>query len=260
MAHLRFEIKGKPGSITLRAFQTAVESWMGILNDLDAGISGQKGGSLDWVVTDLSMGSLALEIESRSRMPGKDYGPRVVRANIEGMEVIENEEKMPPYLTESGMKKAQRMVNLIGRQGTTGFLIANTKEKAELSIQSKNNVKSILKPRYQSIGSVEGRLETISLHRSNRLVIYESLTNKAVSCIFKEDKLPEVKALLGHRVNVFGTIYRNKKGDALSVEVKELRKLREVEEIPSFEKLLGIDPDFTGELTTADYLRSVRGA
>jgi hypothetical protein len=97
-----------------------LEDWLGILRDLDSGISGQPRGSLDWTVTDLSKGSLIVEVESRTKLADKNFGPQVAEAVVIGLERVEQQGTSPPYLSERGMEKARHLVRLIGRDGTSG--------------------------------------------------------------------------------------------------------------------------------------------
>ena len=49
-----------------------------------------------------------------------------------------------------------------------------------------------------------------------------------------------------------------REGEPLRVEVERIRALRPREELPSIEELSGSDPDFTGGMSTEEYLRSIR--
>jgi hypothetical protein len=259
VAHIRLEIQGKPRTISVHAFQAAVDNWLVILRDLDVALSNESKGSLDWVITDLSIGSAVIEAESQSKSPDKNVGPEVVHACINGMRQLENG-VTPAYLSPRGMESARRLVNTIGREGTAGFVISNTSESAELSARATVNVNELLKERYRSIGSIEGRMETLNLHRYARFIIYQSRTGKAVVCKFDVEKqLEEVKNLIGKRVNAYGAIYSNSIGEPLRVEVKQLRRLRERNELPPIELISGSVPKLTGGLRTAEHLAEVRG-
>lgn len=65
---------------------------------------------------------------------------------------------------------------------------------------------------------------------------------------------------LGCRVNVFGTLHTDARGESLRVEVKQVRWLRAEDELPSTASLTGIDPEFTGALSTEEHIRSMLGS
>ena len=62
MATLRVRLQGDLGNITLDALITALRETQAILEELDTAISGEKKGSLDWVVAGLREGSAELAI------------------------------------------------------------------------------------------------------------------------------------------------------------------------------------------------------
>jgi hypothetical protein len=108
---------------------------------------------------------------------------------------------------------------------------------------------------YLDYGTLEGRLEEISVHGGYRFTIWEELTNYRIECSISPDRLEEAKALLGHRVGVSGRIrYRNHRPTTIHVE--GIRRLRGVNELPQLE---GIEPiDITGGLRSEEYVRRMR--
>lgn len=260
MAKLRFQVKGEIGNITLRGFLFAVESAFGMLVDYDIAISGESRGSLDWVITNVSTGSLWIETESRSRIEGRNVGPEVASMFVKGWSQIERAGITPPYLSERGMKKAKQLVRLIGREGTTGFLVTDLLDTVEITPQASAHIDQLLNVRQRSIGAVEGRLETISIHGRPRFIIYHSRTRKAVTCVVPADQLAKMikTDMLGHRVSASGVVNSNIKGEPMRVDAESIRVLRREDELPSTESLGGSDPYFTGDMSTEEYIRSIR--
>jgi hypothetical protein len=113
---------------------------------------------------------------------------------------------------------------------------------------------------YRSIGSVEGRLEMVSIHHRPRFTVYHSRTNKAVRCDFAHEDLGTITAALGRRVVVSGVVHSNAKGEPLRVDVERIALVGREEEPPSTASLAGSDPSFTGDVSTKEYIRSIRGA
>lgn len=260
MATLLLEVRGDPRNITLRGFLLALEKWVKVLADLDSAISGEPQGSLDWFVADLSTGSLAVELESRSRLEDKNYGPEVADAFVTGVEHIEREGISPPYLSETGMQSMRQLVRLIGREGTSGLMVRHLSQEVELSARASENIDQLMRIQQRSIGSVEGKLETISVHGKPKFIVYDDLTRKAVTCKFESERwLEKVKEALGRRVNVAGVVHYNAKGEPLRVQLEDLRFLRRQEELPATSEIGGIDRDFTRDLTTEEYMRRIRG-
>jgi len=260
MANVRLKIEGEPGKISLRVFLKGIESELSILMDLDAAISGEAKGTLDWVVTDLQIDSLVVEVGSVTRYDDRNLGPEVTKLFVSGLGQLEREGSTPPYFSDTTMVSARRMLRMIGRDGATGLEISRLPgETVRLSARAATNIDHLLPSRYTSVGSVEGKLEMISIHGPARFVVYHARTYKAVNCRFERDRwLDTVKDALGQRVNVSGVVHYNARGEPMSVEIADIRRLRTEEELPKVADLTGSDPDFTGGLETSEYLRGLR--
>ena len=260
MAQLRFELQGEVSAIGLKAFSVAVTNWLRVLADIDSAISGEPSGSLTWVVSDLKIGSCSIAAEARSKIEDRDVGPEVSRAFVQGFRILEFEGTTPPYLSESGMRNSKTILRLIGSEGVSGLRVGYQSDSFELSARASANIDQLLPTKRHAIGSVEGKLEMISLHgKSPRFIVYHHRTRKAVTCKFSADRLEEVKDALGKRVIISGRVHYNAKGEPLRVELDRMRKMLSSSELPSVSQMRGYAPNLTGEMSTSEYIRSVRG-
>lgn len=261
MHGLRLRLEGEPKTIYISALSTAVNNWVKVLSDLDSGISGEPKGSLDWVVSNLaSNGSLTIAAEYRTRLEEHNYGPRVSEAAIIGFRMLEVEGLTPPYLSETGIGYAKRMVKLVGNQGISGIGVENTHDSVQLSARASVHIDQLLPVRHRILGSVEGKLEMISIHGNKpQFLVYHHRTHKAIRCMFPREMIDKVKDALGARVIAMGQVHLNAKNEPVRVDLEQLRVLRSETDLPSIASITGIDPEFTGELSTAEFLRSIRG-
>jgi hypothetical protein len=272
MALLRIDIAGNPKTIPYRTFGQVAYDSIAILDDLDVALSERNGGSTEWFMNDLSTnGGLRLEIYSKPkevrRKPLPDVGGSVARHFVTGFSRIEHEGKSPAYLTDRGMHRAQHLAHLIGERGPQAIIAsvpeAQTNNVVEITRRSADNLEKLIPAAYKALGSVEGYLETISIHRNNRFVVYQGLTGKAVSCHFpKLDLMDKIKNSLGARVQVSGLLSRNEKGEPVKVLLQQPSDLKvfgpDLKVLP-FKQLGGSDPDFTGNLSTEDFIKAIRG-
>lgn len=260
MATLKFEVKGELGSITLRGFLDTVENAFKILIDYDQAISGEPKGSTEWVITNVSTGSLCIETEPISRIRNKDYGAKIASSFINGWSDIRRG-VTPAYLSSQGMRKAKKLAKIVGREGMSGLIVSGPSQRAEITPEVSKYIGNLLKIKHRSIGSVEGRLMTISIQGGARFVIYHGRTGKAVNCNIPIDKLASMikTEMLGRRVIASGIVHSNIKGEPLEVSAENIRIIRKKEELPSIESLGGKDPHFTGDLNTEEFMRSIRG-
>jgi hypothetical protein len=261
MASLRFEIRGELGQLTLRSLHVAIDLNLRMLGDYDRGVSKQRRGTLEWVVANVSAGSVVFDVQSYSRVPNLDVGPAVVRHWEHGWKRIEEAGETPPYLTWSTMQKARQVTRLIGTDGVFGFVAATAEERTEVTARASAHMEQLVTVRHHALGSVEGVIETISIHGGKHFVVYDSRTNKAIACRFDDDEWLRMAAQhLGRRVAVLGTVHSNAKGEPVRVDAQSLRVFRTQDELPTAASLTGSDPDFTGGVSTEEFLRQIRSA
>jgi hypothetical protein len=201
-----------------------------------------------------------VEVESRSRLEDKNFGPDVAAAFVAGLEQVDREGMSPPYLSEVGMQRMRQLVRLVGREGASGFVVTHLSQTVEITARAAANIDQLIRVQQRSIASIEGKLETISVHGRPRFIVYHGLTKKAVTCKFEPERwLERVKDALGRRVNVAGIVHYNVKGEPLRVEIEDIRLLRQREELPATAEISGSDRDFTGGLSSEEFMRSIRG-
>lgn len=262
MARLELVVHGVEGQIAATSLLSILGGALRILSELDAAISREAKGTLDWTVANLATGSLIVALESESRSISRNVGAEVTRSFVVSLEIIERDGVTPPYLTEKGMQAARTVLKLIGRGGVSGIEATDLSERVSVSARAAANIDQLVTPRTRMIGSIEGRIETISIRGRPRVIAYQMRTGKAVTCVFKRDDearmIAEAARVLGQRVNVSGTVVSNGVGEPIRIEAEQIRVFRSESELPTIAELAGSDPDYTGGLTSEEYLRNVR--
>jgi hypothetical protein len=270
---MRFEIQPERDGVSLQTYNTATFKLTQVLRELDSAISGKSGGMVNWYVVDLGKnGTLTIEIESQVKKPPKtrqkkqiqDTAPAVTQSFITGFENIQVHGISPPYLSEYGLVKLQGMMQLLHKDGARGFIATSVDDQRSISVTERaaKTLEDLLPPRRQEEGSVEGMLETISIHGSKKLIIYESLSRKGVTCtIPSEASINQAKEALGKKVVVSGNVSFNIKDEPIRVAIKDIHDLRILglgKKLPTTTQLTGSDPNFTGDLSTDEYIERIR--
>jgi hypothetical protein len=271
MSVLRLDIEGNPERIPYRSFIQVANNSLAILDDLDSAYSRKSGVTLDWYVRNLSKnGSLRIEVFSQvkqmKRANYEDVSQSVSASFVTGFRALESDGRSPELLTERGMRRAKTLTHLIGHDGLEAVhaSVPGTPIETEITRKSAANIDVLIPAASHSMGSVEGVLEVISIHRSQRFVIYQDRTNKAVTCFYgKLPLLDKVKGALGKRVVATGKLFRNAKNEPirLNLESESQFKIFGNDDFPAYD-LLGLggsDPDFTGHLTTDQFIENIRG-
>jgi hypothetical protein len=139
--------------------------------------------------------------------------------------------------------------------------VSDLHKTVALTARAAANVDQLRRVRHRAIGSIEGRLDVISVHgKMTRFIVYLSRTRKAVTCRFGQDQLETAKTALGRRVYVGGVVHSNAKGEPVRLDVERIRLLREVAELPTIAEMTGSNPRFTEGVGAVAYLRDTRGA
>lgn len=271
MAKLRFEIEGDPDNVQFHTYWHALADAMSVLRELDSAISGKYHGALKWYVSHLSSnGTLAIDLLAKLR-PVKlkknqpapvDISADVTRTFVVGFENLE-QGTSPPYISEFGLERIKDMLEHLGLNGARGYRATNLDEGRSIAVsnKTKDTVRQLLPADRFALGSVEGTLETISIHNQQKFVVYHALSKRAVTCFWKDANDPDMLKLafnaLGKRVLASGRVEFNAKGDAGRVRAEEIRILGE-DQLPTTADLAGSAPGIAGDLTSADYIRSLR--
>ena len=219
---------------------------------------------MKWMVIGLKEGnSGTIELRNRVIKGEEDFGAQVGSRYIEGIHHIEMQGIAPPDYDLDMLKDLQAMTRAFGQNGVDALSVSmpDHNKEAVLSWKSDETLQNLTGVHHKTIGSVEGRVELVSLHTGSRYFnVYHAITNKAIRCSLPE-KLEEA-AIEGlkrkRRVIVSGEISYNVEGKLLRVDVDRYRTLPDEDELPSLEKTLGIAPDFTGDQSTEEYIRSLR--
>ena len=108
--------------------------------------------------------------------------------------------------------------------------------------------------RYESQGSVEGRLEVVSSHGGVlRCNVYERLLGKPVRCEVPDALRGRVLELFDQMVLAHGRVSRDSAGQARHIALESIEPVA----APSrgTESLAGMAPDFTDGANSVDYIK-----
>jgi hypothetical protein len=114
------------------------------------------------------------------------------------------------------------------------------------------SVNEIISPRYATPGAVEGALQAISSRGLLHFVIYDSIFGARVRCDIPSALKARALNAFDERVLVTGMVARDSEGHPRHIKVVSIEPIR-TEELP--QSIRGVDPDFTGDLTTDEYLK-----
>lgn len=234
MSERKFAVDVEGPRVTLRRLAKTASSALDLLTAVDSELSGRRGGGLEWIVSELEGGSVHVGAtpEVRAEDVDPEIADRVLDAVGEGLETIEGAATRPAHFSDDALSHARNLTDALEEEGVERVRVRSNGRRVEVTRRLAGNVDDLLGGRLKSIGSVEGRLETIALHGRAYFSVYDALSGGAVRCYFPSEMLEEVREALGRRVVVSGVLWSNRSGDLSSVEVRDLDVLPREEDLP----------------------------
>jgi hypothetical protein len=259
----RIVIAFKSDFIPMQTLAAAITGLEDMLYDIDREISGKF--TVEWGIKELKTRENA--IVAVPRLIGKktqDNSDLIIPAFLNGIKTIRKKAVRPNHFSDEALANVKDLSMAINgdikKITVTASLNGRLSRPIPLTHDVANHVDEVIGPRYRTIGAVEGRLDMISLRRYLKFGIAHTLTGKTVSCrFFSYTMLEQIKAALGRRVVASGIVHYNAQHEPVRVDVEWFKVLRERHELPGIEDIGGSDPEFTGDLSTEAYLRSIRG-
>jgi hypothetical protein len=259
---LEVHVEGAPGAVPARAFLEVLRASLDILDQLERAEGPLTKVTGQWLVAELRNES-ATALLRRRDTPSPEAPLRLV----EGVGQLRQAEGLPPYFSPgiaAGLIKIGRQVRQEGVSGVK-FMVPATDglpaRAEEVSSTVVANALASVEGSERALGSVVGLLDVINLRRGTHQVsLYDDETRRAVRCRFPDALFEVMKDGLGHRVRALGEVTRNRQGQVLQVKISSVEILADIPAVPSVDDLVGIAPWYTGDQSTDEYLRAVRGA
>lgn len=247
--------------IPIEVFAQAIEKLKEILAELDVSISGKE--RIKWGVNRLRKGSAILEATPRvMKDPEYDRSAIIIPAFVNGIKVVSKSAVRPEWFTDEALDVTKDLAMLrdenVDKISITGSINGRTPRAIPLTTKIVSHIEKVIGPRFSTRSSVEGKLETISVHKTPRLTVYHSLTGKAVRCTFHREIIEEVKSALGKRVIASGIVYYDEKNNPTKVNLEHLRVLGD-EVLPTTDELTGYFDYSDNDITIDEFLGSSRG-
>ena len=241
------------GEVTLQEYARAINEFSGLISELSKEVSGEA--NIDWSVDDLHYGSAVASIRGESA--NITAVERVVVAYTNIGKSIEKGERIA--YSRAVQLRVQALTSVVDGK-VTSMQFASVYGEATIGRYSGDGQTQTGKIIY-SLGTVTGLVETLSKRKQYRLVVYDALSDHAITCFLTDEQEEQMRSVWGKRVVVSGTIGR----DAITgkpVTVKRVTDIREMREIKpgSYKRARGILPNATLYKSAVEIIREVRNA
>ncbi len=199
-------------------------------------------GQIRWILETVSKASPARLAIAPHRTPGSDLRDddldSLARGFDSGVRALALQAVRPPHFTDAVLEHVRKMGSMTGvdavRIGSQG--------RVDLTSQIVANIDALLAPAVTTLGTVEGRLESVNLHDGRRVFsIYDLLTGDRIGCKFgRRVEIDDVREALDRRVAVYGEILQSSSGKITSVNASTIDVLPSEEELPPASAAFGI--------------------
>jgi hypothetical protein len=189
---------------------------------------------------------------------------------MHGVRHLDANDSPPPHFNEAALHYTAALIRSFAK-GVTGIEFSSNGDRAfatkavaanaQIAARRMELIRAKQSGQYEEYGSIEGHLKELSEQSGrDRLVIVDALTGKPTRCYIRKRELEkQAGCAWKQRVAVTGNILTDRfTGEAVRVEVDEIRILRDQSSLPQIDDLFGID--ITGGVEPADYIRGLRDA
>lgn len=187
--------------ISLEEFAQAMSGLSSLLSALHTGVA--KGSKVEWYVQALEAGSA---IATAKCVEDGDTGAveRIVDAYETAGRAFRDHRSTD--ISPSCDRAIKRIVGLInGRIRSVRFETQST----DIEIHESGTIGAQSEETTGTIGTVQGRIETIGRHKGLRFTLYESHTQRAISCYLQPGKEEQMREAWGRLAIVEGQIRRD---------------------------------------------------
>jgi hypothetical protein len=259
-SQLMIRVESLAGPVPIEAFLKAADEMSFVASEVGRQLSGEKlvaegeagangtgsHGAKGWHIADVQIEAPPEDGTSKARqhhavalllMPPENNRevPQRVREGVR--DIAAQCEERPEGFSDSALRALRRVGQSVGRKIRVTLSAGQGQGEAiALDESLARHIDGWLNGQIAAVGSVEGKLELISIHNRMRFTIY-GRDGLRVECLFPETMLTQVKAALGERVCLRGPIRYRRDGKPATVEVQVLKSLRQPAQIPALEQL-----------------------
>lgn len=263
-------VKAGEKHVNLGDFIFQLDAFRKVLSSTESMISGETA-LIKWKVADLmhsSPAQVALQ-PSDTHLEHTELIDKTVKSVFHNLKALPSEN--PPKMSSEELKayqvfgeKVEKNILRVkvGNHRAGDIIDENQATVVDVSGSIKRAIDAIMSPEVKAIGVVEGRLEYVDIHGSQKLFrIYPAIGPDKIVCSFPSNKIEEARRALNRKTRVWGELtYAAGSNFPKSVKVETIELLPEDDELPNLKDLRGIAPDITGDLSSEEFVRMLRDA
>ena len=234
---LTLELDGS--GVTPERFQRAVRAFFGVLSEVTKEVC-QGQSPVRWQVK-VKAGSNLIGV-----VPTPGFRPDIVgmiaTAMHDGVDALEREADLPPMFSQTAARYARDLGELVESDPKRDIRIKLWADRRPVAVtrQTALTTDALEKGQYEDHGSVDGRLQTVTERGAMRFMVYETLSDRGITCYLSHEQADEAVRSWRKRVEVYGRITYRRDGTPVSIKVEEIVPFPDMDSIPDFQSVRGI--------------------
>lgn len=237
----RLTLKIEGAHITADRFLKAISSFVALINDVAETVT-QERAAFRWIVS-VESGSAVVHFRPEPNKADPALLAPSMKAVSDGISMLSRRAERPRYWSDSALRKAKDLSEVLDvESGALDHVTVRAFQKPiEVTRKISANVDALIGAEYKSLGTIEGRLRTVTEAGGVHFVVQDPLTHNNIRCFMTdEDDVTQYIQAFRKRVAVYGEVRHRKDGVPISISVQRFRVLREAGDLPRAADVRGI--------------------
>jgi hypothetical protein len=255
---ISLRLQGRAGWLRPGSYLVAVRAFWGVLHHLDLALSGEPKGSVEWEISAMKKSGPAVTVFiGHLRTPPKDIMPEIRKAILDGVNMLSHGSKRPYWFSDRALEK----LKVLAEQHASMDEIAVSVDEREEHLEAcaTERIDLFTGHNYEALTSVVGSLDSISVKRGPRFLVFSEITGQPVSCRCHSAKIfAQARECLGQRVMVSGRLTLNSVEEPVMMRVSAIEACRPKESLPNISYMSGRISRMTGDAKLGEYIARLR--
>lgn len=220
------------------------ETFLVFLHELGKSMADTSRDPVEWIVRRTEHGSLdlALDTQAISDKTPAELLPAIKHAAALGLRVLDGGATRPEFYTDRVLEAARDFAALADED--VPIRVGDAAGALPVTPALRLHIEQLLTAPITVTGTVEGRLESVTVHDKRAFNIFDPLTHERIQCHFgNRIKVAEIAQAIERRVLVTGKIRYRESGEIASVVADELSVVPLDKDLPSADEVRGIMAD-----------------
>jgi hypothetical protein len=255
---ISLKLQGRQGWLRPGNYVLAVRALWGVLKHLDVAISGKPKGSALWEISGLKKsGPATVVFIGHVRTPPMDFAPEIAKAALDGVRTLRQTETRPSLFSDAALEKMKVLAQQLATMDEISIAAREREEALDRCLIER--IERIIGNGYESLTSVVGRLDSISVRGTTRFRVHCETTGGFMRCRTRHESVAEqARENLGKRVAVYGTLTCNSQDEPMILEAAGMESFAQLEPLPNISYMSGRISQLTGDAKVGEYIAGLR--